>query len=152
MIWYQPQFLYGADLTDGGKGGARALLLLFTLVHIRIYSKSRFSIKTLPSNPLSCLTDQNKRRFWLIPMNCVGFALRLSVSVFESSAHPIYLLSWVSWGLIPSRIDFSIQLRRTALDSLCWVLMWVPPQSLVFPSPVALALKALTFFLFFCFD
>ena len=132
-----------------GKGGARALLLLFALVHIHIYSKLGFSIKTLSSNLLSCLTDQKERRFWLIPVNCGEFPLRLSVAAFESGAHPIHLLSWVSMGLLlfgfaklidlgllPSRIDFSIQLRWTALGSLCWVLMWVPPQSLVLPGIV----------------
>ena len=33
-------------------------------------------------------------------------------------------------------MDFGIQLWWAALDSLCWVLMWVPPQSLVLPSSV----------------
>ena len=121
-----------------GKGGARALLLLFALVHIRIYSKLGFSIKTLPSNSLSCLTGQRKRRFWLSPVNCGGFPLRLFVAAFGSDAHQIHLLSWVSLGLIPSRINFGIQLRWTALDFLCWVLMWVLPQSLVSPRVVIL--------------
>ena len=122
-----------------GKCGASVLLLPFTLVHIHIYSKSRFLIKTPPSNPLSCLTGQKERRFWLIPVNCGVFSLRLSVAAFESGAHQIHLLSWVSVGLIPLRIDFGIQLRWTALDSsLCWVLMWVPPRSLVFPRVVSL--------------
>lgn len=134
-----------------GKGGARALLLLFALVHIHIYSKSRFSIKTLPSNLLSCLTNQKGRRFWLIPVNCGGFPLRLSVAAFESGAHQIYLLSWVSMGLllfgfaklidlglISSRMDFGTQLRWAALGSLCWVLLWVHPQSLVLPGIVGI--------------
>ena len=130
-----------------GKDGASVLLLPFTLVHIHIYSKLRFSIKTLPSNLLSCLTDQKERRFWLIPVNCGGFPLCLFVAAFESGILQIHLLSWVSMGLLlfgfaklidlgllPSRIDFSIQLRWTALGSLCWVLMWVTPQSLGLPS------------------
>ena len=131
------------------KGRASVLLLSFTLVHIHIYPKLSFSIKTLPSNPLSCLADQKERRFWLIPVNCWEFPLRLSIAAFESGAHQIHRLSWVSkglllfgfaklidLGLLPSRIDFSIRLRWTALVSLRWVLMWVPPQSLVFPSSV----------------
>ena len=48
----------------------------------------------------------------------------------------MHLLSWTSKGLIPSRMDFGIQLWWAALGFLCWVLMWVPPQSLVFPSSV----------------
>lgn len=49
--------------------------------------------------------------------------MRLSVAVFENGAHQLYLLSWVGMGLllfgfaksidlglIPSRIDFGIQL------------------------------------------
>ena len=132
-----------------GKCGASVLLLSFTLVHIHIYPKLSFSIKTLPSNPLGCLADQKERRFWLIPVNCGGFPLRLSTTAFGSGAHQIHLLSWISMGLrlfgfaksidlglIPSRIDFGIQLWWTALVSLRWVLMWVPPQSLVFPSSV----------------
>ena len=79
----------------------------------------------------------------------MGFPLRLSVAAFENGAHQLYLLSWVGMGLllfgfaksidlglIPSRMDFGIQLWWAALDSLCWVLMWVPPQSLVLPSSV----------------
>ena len=127
-----------------GKGGASVLLLPFTLVHIHIYPKLSFSIETLHSNPLSCLTDQKERRFWLIPVNCGGFPLCLFVAAFESGAHQLHLLSWVGMGLLlfgfaksidlgllPSRIDFGIQLRWTALASLCWVLLWVHPQSLV---------------------
>ena len=147
--WYPSIFSIMSTWLMTGKGGARALLLLFALVHIHIYPKSRFSIKTIPSNLLSCLTNQKGRRFWLIPVNCGGFPLCLFVAAFESGAHQIYLLSWVSMGLllfgfaklidlglIPSRMDFGIQLRWTALASLRWVLMWVPPQSLVFPSSV----------------
>ena len=57
-------------------------------------------------------------------MNCGVFSLRLSAAAFESDAHQIHLLSWVSMGLllfgfaksidlglIPSRMDFGIQLR-----------------------------------------
>ena len=40
-----------------------------------------------------------------------GILVRLSVAAFESDAHQIHLLSWVSVGLIPLRIDFGIQLR-----------------------------------------
>ena len=49
--------------------------------------------------------------------------MRLSVAAFESGAHQIHLLSWISMGLllfdsaklidlglIPSRVNFSIQL------------------------------------------
>ena len=56
-------------------------------------------------------------------MNYGGFPLRLSVAAFESGAHQIHLLSWgsvglllfgfaksIDLGLIPSRIDFGIQL------------------------------------------
>lgn len=134
-----------------GTGRVSVLLLHFALVHIHIYPKSRFSIKTLHSNPLSCLTDQKERRFWLIPVNCGEFPLRLSIVAFKSSVYQPHLLSWVSMGLLlfrfaklidlgllPSRIDFSIRLRWTALDSLCWVLVWVPPQSLVLPGVVSL--------------
>ena len=134
-----------------GKGGARALLLLFALVHIRIYSKLGFSIKTIPSNPLSCLTNQKGRRFWLIPVNCWEFPLRLSVATFQSGVHQLHVLSWVGMGLllfgfaksidlglIPSRMDFGIQLWWAALGSLCWVLMWVPPRSLVLLGVVSL--------------
>ena len=77
--------------------------------------------------------------------------LRLIAAATDSSIHQLHPLSWVSMGLflfgfaklidlglIPSRIDFSIQLRWMALDSLCWVLMWVPPQSLVLPRVVSL--------------
>ena len=134
-----------------GKGRASVLLLPFTLVHIHIYPKLSFSIKTLPSNSLSCLTGQRKRRFWLSPVNCGGFPLRLFVAAFGSDAHQIHLLSWVSMGLllfgfaksidlglIPSRMDFGIQLWWAALASLCWVLMWVLPQILVLPSSVGI--------------
>ena len=123
---------------DWWRGRASVLLLPFTLAHIRIYSKSRFSIKTPLSNPLSCLMGQKKSGLWLSPVNCGEFPLRLSVTAFENGAHQIRLLSWVSMGLIPSRIDFSIQLRWTALGFLCWVLMWVPPQSLVLPGVVGI--------------
>ena len=136
-----------------GKDGAGGLLLSFTLVHIHIYPKSRFSIKTLHSNPLSCLTDQKERRFWLIPVNCGEFPLRLSIVAFKSSVYQPHLLSWVSMGLLlfrfaklidlgllPSRIDFSIQLRWAALGSLCWVLLWVHPQSLVLPGIVGVGI------------
>ena len=57
-------------------------------------------------------------------MNCGGLPLRLSVAAFESSAHQIYLLSWVGMGLllfdsaklidlglILFKIVFAIQLR-----------------------------------------
>ena len=50
----------------------------------------------------------------------------------------MHLLSWVSKGLIPSRMDFGIQLWWAALGSLCWVLMWVPPRSLVLLGVVSL--------------
>lgn len=53
-----------------------------------------------------------------------GYPLRLSTAAFESGAHQIHLLSWVSMGLllfdsanlidlelIPSRIDFGTQMR-----------------------------------------
>ena len=83
-----------------GKGGASVLLLPFALVHIHIYSKLRFPIKTLPSNPLSCLMGQKKRGFWLSFVNCGGFPLRLSIAAFESGAHQMHLLSWVSKGLL----------------------------------------------------
>ena len=119
-----------------GKGRASVLLLPFTLVHIHIYPKLSFSIKTLHSNPLSCLTGQKERRFWLIPVNCWGFPLRLFVAAFESGVHQLHLLSWVGMGLllfgfaksidlglIPSRMDFGIQLWWAALASLCWVLI-----------------------------
>ena len=134
-----------------GKGRVSVLLLHFALVHIHIYPKSRSSIKTIPSNPLSCLTNQKGRRFWLIPVNCWEFPLRLSVATFQSGVHQLHVLSWVGMGLllfgfaksidlglIPSRMDFGIQLWWAALGFLCWVLMWVPPQSLVFPSSVGI--------------
>ena len=54
--------------------------------------------------------------------SCLGLAWGFSYSD---------LLNRIDFGLIPSRIDFSIQLRWTALASLCWVLLWVHPQSLV---------------------
>ena len=110
-----------------GIGRASVLLLPFTVVHICIYSKLGFSIKTLPSNLLSCLTDQKERRFWLIPVNCGGFPLCL----FESAKS-------IDLGLIPSRINFGTQMRLTALASLCWVLLWVLPQSFVLPGVVIL--------------
>ena len=50
----------------------------------------------------------------------------------------MHLLSWVSKGLIPSRMDFGIQLWWAALGFLCWVLMWVPPRSLVLLGVVSL--------------
>ena len=71
-------------------------------------------------------------------MNCGGFPLRLSIAAFESGAHQMHLLSWVSKGLIPSRMDFGIQLWWAALGFLCWVLMWVPPRSLVLLGVVSL--------------
>ena len=150
-IWPDDNLVFSAmpTWTMVGKCGENVLLLSFTLVHIHIYPKLSFSIKTLHSNLLSCLTDQKERRFWLIPVNCGGFPLRLSVAAFESGAHQIYLLSWVGLGLllfgfaklidlglIPSRIDFGTQMRWAALGSLCWVLLWVHPQSLVLPGVV----------------
>ena len=57
-------------------------------------------------------------------MNYGGFPLCLSVAAFESGVHQLHIFSRVSMGLllfesaksidlglIPSRIDFSIQLR-----------------------------------------
>ena len=101
---------------------ASVLLLSFTLVHIHIYPKLSFSIKTLHSNPLSCLTDQKERRFLTDSCELWGFPLRLSIVAFESSVYQPHLLSRVSMGfllfksaksidlgLIPSRINFSIQ-------------------------------------------
>ena len=53
---------YLADLADDvGRRRASVLLLLFTLVYIHIYSKLGFSIKTISSNPLSCLMGEKKR-------------------------------------------------------------------------------------------
>ena len=148
-----------------GKGRVSVLLLHFTLVHIHIYPKLSFSIKTLHSNPLSCLTDQKERRFWLIPVNCGGFPLCLFVAAFESGAHQIYLLSWVSMGLllfgfaklidlglIPWRIDFAFSCDERHLPPCaeCWCECL---HEVLFCLELwALALTALTFFLFFCFD
>ena len=134
-----------------GKERVSVLLLPFTLVHIHIYPKLSFSIKTLPSNSLSCLTDQKKRRFWLIPVNCRGFSLRMSVAAFGSGAHQIYLLSWVSMGLLLLRIDFSIQMPwHLGFRAGCWCECL--HKVLFFLVPGALALTALTFLLFFYFD
>ena len=72
---------FHAYLTDGGKGWSKGFTLSFTLVHIRIYSKLRFSIKTPPSSLLSCLIDQ--KRFWLIPVNCGGFPLQFLITAFR---------------------------------------------------------------------
>ena len=93
---------------------------------------------------LSCRPDWF---LWIVR----GYPLRLSIAAFGSGDQQIHLLSWVSvglllfestksidLGLIPSRIDFSTQMRWTALGSLCWMLMWVTPQSLVFPSSVGI--------------
>ena len=123
------------------KDGARTLLLLFTLVHIHIYSKSRFSIKTIPSNPLSCLMGQKKRKFWLSPVNCGGFpllhleAVPISFTSFPRLAWDLSCLKSVDLGLIPFRIVFSVH------GSLCWVLMWVPPQSLVLSNFVGAGIR-----------
>ena len=135
LMWVFPQSLVLPGVvslgTDGEGWGRKFTFVLYLGSHTHIF-------KTLPSNSLSCLTGQRKRRFWLSPVNCGGFPLRLFVAAFGSDAHQIHLLSWVSLGLIPSRINFGIQLRWTALDFLCWVLMWVLPQSLVSPRVVIL--------------
>ena len=176
-IWPDDNLIFSILLTwlMTRKGWASVLLLSFTLVHIHIYPKLSFSIKTLPSNPLSCLADQKERRFWLIPVNCWGFPLRLSVAAFESGAHQIYLLSWVSMGLLlfgfaklidlgllPSRIlildyshqesilAFSCDERHLVPCAECWCERL--HEVLLCLELWALALTALTFFLFFCLD
>ena len=146
-----PHLLYLADLAGDGEGEEKCFTFtLYLGSHTHIF-KTRIFNQNSTLKSIKSLDGLEREKtlidscgLWGIPVatvyRCIWKWWPTESSLVLGSmglflfgfAKSIYL-----W-LLPPRIDFGIQPQWTALGSLCQVLMWVFPQSLVLPGVVSL--------------